>query len=132
MYFAFSKKTISILNKNKMTLFKTSDFKLVTCDCHYYEWQKIRKTNDDSWKFDDIENGRESLRKMFHHKMIIFHCCISCLDKAIMMNSLNIGKDSDAGYCFLARKRSLIETKDICNACMNYFIENFRKEFKFL
>ena len=116
----------------KMTLFKTTDFKLVTCECHYYEWQKIRKTNDESWKFDEIENGRESLRKMFHQKMTIFHCCISCLDKSIILNQFILSKDSDVGHCFLARKRGLTETKDTCNACLWFFIENFKKEFKFL
>ena len=49
--------------------FKTSDFIIQTCSCHYSIWKKIRDKNDETWKFDEIESGKKSFRKLFHQKM---------------------------------------------------------------
>lgn len=115
-----------------MTLFKTTDFDIVTCSCYNFIWMKIRRTKDECWKFDEIEEGRKSIKKLFHHKTTLFHCCESCLEKSIIMNPFTLSEKSQVGQCFMAKIRSLIKTDDICNSCLWYFIENFKKEFIFI
>ena len=39
--------------------FKTSDFIIQTCSCHYSIWKIIRDKNDQTWKFDEIESGKK-------------------------------------------------------------------------
>ena len=115
-----------------MTLLKTTDFHIVTCSCYNFIWMKIRRTKVESWKFDEIEDGKKSIRKLFHEKMTLFHCCESCLEKSIIMNPFVVSANSKVGHCFMAKLRSCVKTDDICNACLWYFIENFRKEFNFI
>ena len=113
-----------------MTFFKTVDFKIVTCDCFYYNWRKIRQSQDETWNFNDIEGGKETLRKMFHQHMTIFHCCNSCLHKAIIMSEVFISPDSLEGHCILAIKAGRIQLQKICNTCVWFFIEKFKEVFK--
>lgn len=115
-----------------MTSFKTTDFNVVTCDCYYFNWRKIKRTADELWKFEEIENGKESIRKLFYQKMTIFHCCKSCFDKSLIMNPFTISENSCVGHCIMFKTRGIRLENDICNACIWFFIENFKKEFKFL
>ena len=48
------------------------------------------------------------------------------------MNPFTLSEKSQVGQCFMAKIRSLIKTDDICNSCLWYFIENFKKEFIFI
>lgn len=115
-----------------MTAFKTSDFNIATCSCYYSNWKEIKDINDESWKFDEIENGKKSIRKLFHKKMTIFHCCWSCFDKSIMMNPFILDENSPAGHCIMRKFMSVGSTNDeVCNACIWFFVENFKKEFNF-
>ena len=114
-----------------MTSFKTTDFNIVTCDCYYSDWLEIKRNKDESWKFDEIENGKDSIRKLFHEKMTIFHCCKSCFDKSIMTNPFTVSQNTKVGYCIMLKVRGRY-FDDICNACIWFFIENYEKEFKFL
>ena len=115
-----------------MTSFKTVDFKIVTCDCFYYNWRKIRQNQDETWNFNDIEGGKETLRKMFHEHMTIFHCCNSCLHKAIIMNQISIPPNSVKGYCILSIKAGRTPIEKICNVCTWLLIEKFKEAFKHL
>ena len=49
-----------------MTSFKTSDFTIITCDCFSYRWSKIKRDKDETWKFDDIEQGKICIRKLIY------------------------------------------------------------------
>ena len=108
--------------------FKTSDFIIQTCSCHYSIWKKIRDKNDETWKFDEIESGKKSFRKLFHQKMTIFHYCYSCFEKVVMMNPILIKHNSKAGHCLLARTNNLMICPEICNACLWLFIQMFKNE----
>ena len=107
---------------------KTSDFIIQTCSCYYSIWKRIRDKDDETWKFDDIESGKQSFRKLFHQKMTIFHCCYSCFEKVIMMNSILIKSDASVGYCLLSKSVNMANCSQICNACVWYFIELFKNE----
>ena len=103
-----------------MSTFKTSDFEIVTCDCFGYEWKKIKETNDESWQFDEIENGKQkTFRKMFADKKIIFHSCYSCMEKSIFMNSIPV---RDGRYCLFGIKQDGVKLTDICNGCIYLLI----------
>ena len=114
-----------------MTLFKTSNFTIITCNCYSYQWNKIKRNKDESWKFDDIENGKDSIRKLFHQKMSIFHCCKSCFEKSVMTNPFTVTSTTPVGYCLMFNVKGKVSLDDICNSCIWFFIENFKKEFKF-
>ena len=107
---------------------KTSDFIIQTCSCYYSIWKRIRDKDDETWKFDDIESGKQSFRKLFHQKMTIFHCCYSCFEKFIMMNSILIKSDASIGHCLLSKSVNMANCSQICNACVWYFIELFKNE----
>ena len=107
---------------------KTSDFIIQTCSCYYSIWKRIRDKDDETWKFDDIESGKQSFRKLFHQKMTIFHCCYSCFEKFIMMNSILIKSDASVGHCLLSKSVNMANCSQICNACVWYFIELFKNE----
>ena len=99
-----------------MTSFKTSDFKIFTCECFCHQWKKIRETNDESWKFDEIENGKQTFRKLFADKKIIFHCCYSCMEKSI---------ENYDNICY--RRGGKIG--DICNGCIRFLILKNENDF---
>ena len=107
---------------------KTSDFIIQTCSCYYSIWKRIRDKDDETWKFDDIESGKQSFRKLFHQKMTIFHCCYSCFEKFIMMNSILIKSDASVGHCLLSKSVNMANCSQICNACVWLFIELFKNE----
>ena len=109
-----------------MTTFKTTDFEIVTCDCFRYEWKKIKETNDESWKFDEIENGKQTFRKMFSDAKIIFHCCYSCMEKSIFENPAPI---SDTRYCSYDIKHDGGKLANICNGCIFLLIKTNRHDF---
>ena len=113
-----------------MTSFKTSDFTIITCNCFSYRWSKIKRDKDETWTFDDIEQGKICIRKLIHQKMSIFHCCHACFEKSVMMNSFSVSSTSPVGYCLIFNGKQRVPTQDICNACIWFFIDNFRKEFK--
>ena len=106
--------------------FKTSDFKIVTCDCFCYEWKKIKDSNDESWKFDEIENGKKTFRKMFGDKRTIFHCCYSCLEKSIMMNDVVV---SDERCCSYSIKYDNGKLEKICSLCLWDVININKRDF---
>ena len=107
---------------------KTSDFIIQTCSCYYSTWKKIRDKGDETWNFDDIESGKTSFRKLFHQKMTIFHCCHSCFEKVVMMNSLLIKSDAAVGHCLLFKSHNAAKCSEICNACIWLYIELFKNE----
>ena len=107
---------------------KTSDFIIQTCACYYSNWKEIRDLNDEEWEFDKIESGKKSFRKLFHHKMTIFHCCYSCSEKVIMMNPIVMKSDETVGYCLRAKFINAVDCPQICNACVWFFIELFKNE----
>ena len=107
---------------------KTSDFIIQTCSCYYSIWKRIRDKDDETWKFDDIESGKQSFRKLFHQKMTIFHCCYSCFEKVIMMNSILIKSDASVGHCLLSKSVNMANCSQICNARVWLFIELFKNE----
>ena len=112
-----------------MTLFKTSDFTIMTCSCFCYEWKKIRESGTDSWKFDEIENGKQTFRKMFHQKSTIFHCCYSCMEKFIVINDFTISSNDSHGHCVFFIRHGELKLEKICNGCLWFFIDKFRNDF---
>ena len=112
---------------------KTNDFTYVTCSCFYSDWKKIKETKDESWKFDEIEKGKKSLRKLYYHKDIVVHCCYSCLEKSIMMNPFILDENEKAGHCIMKKFLNGISScGDICNACIYFFINEFKNEFNYV
>ena len=107
---------------------KTSDFIIQTCSCYYSIWKRIRDKDDETWKFDDIESGKQSFRKLFHQKMTIFHCCYSCFEKVIMMNSIVLKSDATVGHCLLFKSANATNCSQICNACVWLIVELFKNE----
>ena len=99
---------------------KTNDFNFITCLCYYSDWKRIKNTEDESWRFDEIEKGKKSLRKLFYQKNVVLHCCCSCFEKAIMMNPLVIeDENAKAGYCIIRKFLNAINSLDeICPACI--------------
>ena len=108
--------------------YKTSDFIIQTCSCYYSNWKRIRDDDDETWNFDEIESGKQSFRKLFRQKMTIFHCCYSCFEKVIMMNSILLKSDANVGSCLLGKSIDLVDCSDICFACVWLFIELFKNE----
>ena len=113
---------------------KTNDFTFITCSCYYYDWKKIKDAENDDWKFDEIEKGKKSLRKLFYQKNVVLHCCCSCFEKAIMMNPFVIeDENAKAGYCIIRKFLKAINSLDeICPACIFFFINEFKDEFNFV
>ena len=107
---------------------KTSDFTIQTCSCYYSIWKRIREKDDETWKFDDIESGKQSFRRLFHWKMSIFHCCYSCFEKVIMMNLILVKSDPSVGNCLLAKSVNMVNCSQICNSCVWLFIQLFKNE----
>ena len=110
---------------------RTKEFKIVTCSCYFSNWKKIKETEDESWKFDEIEKEKNKcLRKVFIKHMILFHCCCNCLEKIIIENPFVIENDSPAGHCIMKRFLNAIGSiDDICNSCLCYFVLNFESKF---
>ena len=106
---------------------KTTDFKIVTCSCYYSNWKGIKDSNDESWKFDEIELGKQSFRKLFHREMTIFHYCYSCFEKSIMMNPIVLS-DAPAGHCLIAKYVNKNTCSEICSTCIWFFITQFKEE----
>ena len=111
---------------------KTSDFEIATCSSYCSKWKEIKDTNDESWKFDEIESGKESFRKLFHQKMTIFHYCYSCFEKSVMMNPFVLSSDAPAGHCLMAKYGNRNMCSDICPTCIWFFISQFKDELHFL
>ena len=101
---------------------KTSDFIIKTCVCFFSNWKEIR---NESWEFDKIECGKKSFRKLFHQKMIIFHCCYSCFEKVIMLNPIVTNSNEAFGNCLKGKHLNVIECSQICNGCVWFFITLF-------
>ena len=112
---------------------RTNDLDFVTCSCYYYDWKKIKETEDESWKFDEIEKGKKSFRKLYYTKKIIVHCCHSCFEKSIMMNPFILDEERAlAGYCIKRKFLNAINScNEICNACILFFVNEFKNEFNF-
>ena len=102
------------------TKVRTNDFNFITCSCYYSDWKKIKDSEDESWKFDEIEKGKKSFRKLYYSKKIIVHCCYSCFEKAIMMNPFILDEErAPAGYYIIRKYLNAINSCDeICNACI--------------
>ena len=112
---------------------KRNQFTIVTCSCYYSNWKEIKETNDESWKFDEIEKGKKFFRKLFHKKMTIVNCCYSCFDKAIIMNPFILSAGAPSGYCIMKRFLNASSSCDeICNSCVMFFVNEFKDEFHFL
>ena len=112
---------------------KTSDLKFITCSCCYSTWKRIKETEDESWKFEEIENGRKSFRKFYFHKKTIVHCCYSCFEKAIIMNPFIVDKDAKAGFCIVKKFLNAYNScEEICNACIIFFVSEFKNEFNYV
>ena len=110
--------------------FRTKDFKIVTCSCYFFDWKKIKETEDESWKFDDIEKGRKCFRKVFFSKSTLVHCCHDCFEKAVMLNPFVLNDDAESGFCILKRFLNAIGSIDeICNACLFFFVNKYENEF---
>ena len=107
---------------------KTTDFKIVTCSCYYSNWKGIKDSNDESWKFDEIELGKQSFRKLFHREMTIFHFCYSCFEKSVMMNPFALSSNASAGHCLLAKYVNRNTCSEICATCIWFFITQFKDE----
>ena len=107
---------------------KTSDFVIQTCTCFYSNWKEIRELNDEKWKFDKIESGKKSFRKLFHQKMTIFHCCYSCFEKIIMLNPIVMNSNDAYGNCLKAKFVNARDCSKMCNGCIWFFIELFKNE----
>ena len=117
------------------TKVRTNDFNFITCSCYYSDWKKIKDSEDESWKFDEIEKGKKLFRKLYYSKKIIVHCCYSCFEKAIMMNPFILDEErAPAGYCIMRKYLNAINSCDeICNACFfGFFVNEFKNEFNFL
>lgn len=110
---------------------KTKQFKIITCECYYSKWKEIKDTNDESWKFDEIEEGKKSFRKLFHKKMAIAHFCESCFEKAIKMNPFILDDNAMSGHCIIMRFLNATTCDKICNSCVWFFVNEFKHEFKF-
>ena len=111
---------------------KTNDFTFITCSCYYHDWKKIKHTDDESWKFDEIEQGKKSLRKLFYQKKVVLHCCCSCFDKAIIMNPFIIEENATSGYCIVKKFLNATSVEEICSACILFFVNKFKDEFNFV
>ena len=111
---------------------KTKDFKIVTCSCYYSNWKGIKDSDDETWKFDEIELGKPSFRKLFHQKMTIFHYCYSCFEKCVMMNTLVLSSDALSGFCLVAKNRDQNKCEDICSTCIWFFISQFKNDIYFI
>ena len=114
-----------------MTLFKTEDFTIITCSCYSYQWSQIKHTKDESWKFDEIEKGKESFRKFIYQEKSIFHCCHSCFEKSIKTNPFTVSSTETVGHCLLFIIKGKVPIAQVCNACIWFFIQNFKQEFDF-
>ena len=110
---------------------KTKQFKIVTCSCYVSGWKKIKETEDESWKFDEIEKEKKkSCRKLFVNKMILLHSCCNCFEKIIMENPFIIEANDLAGHCIMKRFLCANSSVDnICNGCLSFFISNFENKF---
>ena len=113
---------------------RTNDFNFITCSCYYSDWKNIKETEDESWKFDEIEKGKKSFRKLYYAKKVIVHCCYSCFEKAIMMNPFIINDDNaKAGFCIIKKFLNAFDScKEICNTCIYFFVNEFKDEFNFV
>ena len=113
---------------------RTNDFNFITCSCYYSDWKNIKETEDKSWKFDEIEKGKKSFRKLYYAKKVIVHCCYSCFEKAIMMNPFIINDDNaKAGFCIIKNFLNAFDScKEICNTCIYFFVNEFKDEFNFV
>ena len=105
---------------------KTSDFTILTCECYYSNWKEIRKSNNENWKFDKIESGKKSFRKLFHQKMTIFHCCHSCFEKIVIMNPIVMNSNNAYGNCLKAKFVNMQDCSVICDGCVLFFIMLFK------
>ena len=112
---------------------RTNDFNFITYSCYYSDWKNIKETEDESWKFDEIEKGKKSFRKLYYAKKVIVHCCYSCFEKAIMMNPFIINDDNaKAGFCIIKNFLNAFDScKEICNTCIYFFVNEFKDEFNF-
>lgn len=111
-----------------MTFFKTIDFEIVTCGCFSESWKKIKETGNELWKFDEIENGKKTFRKMFGNERVIFHCCYSCMEKIIFVNETIV---TDNRYCIFAVKHDGANITKICSGCIWFFIQKNKNDFYF-
>ena len=129
---------ISVSNKSKMNYepaisVKTTDFIFITCSCYYSEWKRIKETEDESWKFDEIENGKKSFRKLYYRKKTIVHCCYSCFEKAIIMNPFTIKENANVGFCIVKKFLNAFNScEEICNECIIFFVTEFKNEFNYV
>ena len=109
---------------------RTKDFKIVPCSCYFFDWKKIKETEDESWKFDDVEKGRNCFRKLFFSKRTLFHCCHGCFEKAVMLNPFVLNDDDEVGFCIVKRFLNAIGSVDeICNSCLIFFANKYENKF---
>ena len=116
-----------VRNEKKNTI---DQIKIVSCQCYSEKWKNIKEKGDENWTFDEIENGKESFRKMFVHNMKLFHCCNDCLENKIKENPFLVNEETLAGFCVVKRFLAAISSVDeICNGCLSYFINKFEDKF---
>ena len=109
---------------------RTKNFTIITCLCYFSDWKKIKETEDESWVFDDIEKGKKSFRKLYFSKKIMVNCCYSCFEKAVMLNPFVLDEDAKAGFCIVRKFLNAIEScNEICNACIFFFVNEYKNEF---
>ena len=121
------------MNYENPVKIKTNDFIFITCSCFYSDWKKIKETEDESWKFDEIEKGKKSLRKLYYHKKSIVHCCYSCFEKSIIMNPFVVDEDAKPGFCIVKKfLNALNSCEEICNACIIFCVTEFKNEFNYV
>ena len=105
-----------------MTYFKTSDFKIFTCDCFSDDLKEITKTKNESWKFTEIEKGKKCFRIMFGEQKIILSCCHDCFLKKIFATDVYV--HNDKGNCTFSTRYDGYEVEKICHGCVYHFISN--------
>ena len=105
-----------------MTTFKTSDFKILTCECFSNCWKEITETKDESWTFQKIEKGKKTFRIMFGKQKVILSCCHDCFLGKIYDGVVYI--HNGKGFCTYSVRYNGTEVKKICYGCVWHFISN--------
>ena len=58
------------------------------------------------------------------------YTCHSCFEKAIMLNPFVLDEDAKAGFCIVRKFLNAIGScNEICNACIFFFVNEYKNEF---
>lgn len=108
---------------------KTSDFKIVTCKCFIDAWKKIKRSGDENWNFNEINEGKNCFKKVFMPKRILLNSCYKCMEEIIVANPFLLDLD-EKGFCIVKRfLSSKCNLEEICNPCLLFFIESYEHKF---